>query len=84
MNTKKIEELMSRFDVTFKEQEQQERVELLKTLAELVEKHGYDSVSFTTGYKVSTITVILRGHIQNISKQRIERAVYVYNNLTSE
>lgn len=84
MDKKKAEELMFRFDNQFENKEQEERKQLFKTLDELVTEHGYDAVSFTTGYRVSTLNTMLRGNIQNISKQRIERAVFVFNSLTSE
>lgn len=84
MDMKKAEELMLRFDSQFENKEKSERKELLETLKTLVTKHGYDAVSFTTGYKISTLNAILRGHVQQISKQRVERAEHVFNQLTAE
>ncbi|CAH9015807.1 coil containing protein [Vibrio phage 393E50-1] len=55
-----------------------QRIELLRAM---IAEHGYDNVMSATGYKISTLNMVMRDTTVALSDERIRQAVYVFNKL---
>lgn len=53
-------------------------------LKNMVDQYGYDLVCQASGYSATTLANIYKGHVKLIGENKVNRAVYIFENLESE